>query len=256
MESTSKFLYINYEYFEKIANENKPKNYDIFKLGNYCDALDETKNYCVGEILENQNDQYRVHFEGWSNKHDIIVTINRTKKLDHFRRNTKGYTGQKMTAYRTLNFQKEDFLQFKNNLKQIKEIFTSNEIEENKIFEKTFLDQFNDASSITQMLRGKLFFKLDYYMTNPFNNHNLNEIVPEVVDSLYDYIDFSKGYFKLFREQIFITEINRKFPDIFLFEKSCALSASYYEILFSLKRIFGKDERVNYFYKVIIFFIF
>ena len=234
----TKFQNLTYEQLEKTAIENKPKNSDIFKVGNFCDALDETKNFCVGEIIENQGDQYRVHFEGWSNKHDIIVTIGRTKKIDHFRRNTKGYTGQKMTAYRTLNFQKEEFLQFKKLIKEQKEIFSSSEIENNINFSyQKILDFFEDANSVTQILRGKIFFKLDYFMTNPFNNQNPKEYVPEIVEVIYDYMDFSKGYFKIFKDFIFLTEINKKFPDLFLVEKSCAINASYYEVLKNLKRI-------------------
>ena len=234
---------MNYESLEKTANEIKPKNTDIFKAGTYCDSLDETKNFCVGEIIECQQEQVRVHFEGWSKKHDIVVVIGRTKKIDHFRKNTKGYTGQKMTAYRVLEFQREDFLQFKHAIKDLKELFRDNN-------HNNILAHFQDASSVTQTLRGKIFYKLDYYMTNPFNNHNTKEIVSELVDVMYDYLDLSKEYFMLFKDQIFLTEINKKFPDLFLTEKSCAITASYYEMLTTLKRIFGKDERVNYFYKV------
>jgi hypothetical protein len=262
INTKNKFQYLTYESLEKIAIENKPKILNIYEVGNFCDALDETKNYCVGEIIENKGDQYKIHFEGWSSKHDIIVSMGRSKKIEHFRKFTKGYTGQKMTAYRILNFQKEDFLQFKNMIKEIKEIFSSNnninnnnndsdnDIEILNNFHTNILDYFKDAYLITQILRGRMFFKLDYFMTNPFNNQNAKEYVPEIINVMYDYLDFAKGYFKLYKEQLFLTEINKKFPDLFLVEKSCAISASFYEILISLKRIFGKDDRVNYFYKV------
>jgi hypothetical protein len=268
INTKTKFQNLTYEFFEKTAIENKPKISDIYEVGYYCDALDETKNFCVGEIMENKGDQYKVHFEGWSNKHDIIVAVGRSKKIEYFRKFTKGYTGQKMTAYRVLNFQKEDFLQFKNTVKAVKEIFTIN-ININEIenidkdnnydydnnnflnnFHKNILDYFKDAYYLSQILRGRMFFKLDYFMTNPFNNQNAKEYVPEIVNVIYDYLDFAKGYFKLYKEQLFLTEINKKFTDLFLVDKSCAISASYYEVLHSLRRIFGKDDRVNYFYKV------
>lgn len=242
----------DYERLEKLANELKKTNIDNYKVGNYCDALDETKNWCVGEVVDRQNDQIKVHFEGWSSKHDIPVLLGKFKKTDHFRKFTKGYSGQKMTAYRTLNFQKEDFLAFKElvqdikaNIQNLLSISSSNEEKNNSV--RFILD---NALDITQILRGKAFFQLDFFMTNPFNNYNVKEMVGELVDIIYEYLDIIYSYLVFYKENIKYTEINKKFPDLFLVDKNCAIISSLYEVLFTLKRIFGRDERVNYFYKV------
>ena len=68
---------------------------DTFKVGNYVDVMDDSKNWCVGEIIERVGDTVLVHFEGCSNKYDEKVKIKRVNKITHFRRFTKGYTGLK-----------------------------------------------------------------------------------------------------------------------------------------------------------------
>ena len=113
-----------------------------------------------------------------------------------------------------------------------------------------YLSIFANSLDITQNLRGKAFFKLDYFMTNPFNNHNVKEMVGEVVDIIYDYLEIILMYFKFYKDNIRYTEIIRKYPDLFLKDKMCATMSSLYEIMITLKRIFGRDERVNYFFKV------
>ena len=224
-----------YERLIKLSKEIKSSNIDTYDTGNYCDALDETKNWCVGEVLNHQDDQLKIHFDGWSHKHDISVFLGKIKKVDHFRKFTKGYTGQKQTAYRTLNFQKEEFTDFKNLVKETKE--------------KKYVN-LKDATEITQIIRGKLFYKLDFFMTNPFNNLNHKEMICDIIELIYDYLDLIIIYLNYFKENIFYTEINRKYTELFLVDKNCAFMASIYEILFTLRRIFGKDERVNFFYKV------
>jgi hypothetical protein len=252
----SKSIFIEYERLEKLALDLKKANIDNYKIGDYCDALDENKNWCVGEVIEKQNDQLKVHFEGWSPKHDIPVFLGKVKKTDHFRKFTKGYTGQKQTAFRTLSFPKEDFIDFKNFVKDLKENFkilnkNSNLCQENINSESPdFLTLFDNALDITQNLRGKAFFKLDNFMSNPFNNHNAKEMVSEVVDIIYDYLEIIVCYLKFYKENIQYTEVLRKIPDLFLGDKISSIVASLYEILFTLKRIFGRDERVNYFYRV------
>jgi len=258
MESSKSFSN-EYDRLEKLASEIKKTNLDNYKIGNYCDALDETKNWCVGEIIDRQNDQLKVHFEGWSSKHDIPVFLGKVKKTDHFRKFTKGYSGQKNTAFRTLTFSKEDFLSFKNFTIELKENLkilsqNINILKENiNTASSDNLYLFSNALDITQNLRGKAFFKVDYFMTNPFNNQNSKEMVTETIEILYDYLDIVVYYLKIYKDNIQYTEILRKFPDLFLADIICSIVASLYEILFTLKRIFGRDERVNYIYKVIFF---
>ena len=45
---------------------------DNFIEGAYVDAVDDSKQWCLAEIVSRSNDMVKVHFEGWSNKYDEV----------------------------------------------------------------------------------------------------------------------------------------------------------------------------------------
>src|SRR5690242_16964625 len=107
------------ERINKLIPELKNINsLDHYQKGEYCDAQDDTKSWLVGEIVERTDDKIKVHFEGWSSKYDETWSI-KNRKVEHFRRYSKGYTGQKGTAYRSLAFSMDDFEFVRNNIKEI-----------------------------------------------------------------------------------------------------------------------------------------
>ncbi len=63
--------------------ENKflqAKNYNPFpdyKLSNYIDAKDTLNEWCVGQIVDTDEKKnlFKVHFEGWSSRHDEVSPI-------------------------------------------------------------------------------------------------------------------------------------------------------------------------------------
>jgi hypothetical protein len=225
------------ERINKLIQEMKNINsLDFYEKGNFCDAQDETKSWCVGEIVERTDDKLKVHFEGWSSKFDEVWSI-KNKKVEHFRRYSKGYTGQKVTAYRTLTFNLDEFTATKN---YIQEIIQSN------------FSCLKTPMQITQMIRGRIFTNIDAFMTNPYTNNSVSHsvIVPQIVDLLYDYIDFAVAYLKYFQENLNLTEHLEKHSDLYLYDTAFAMMACLNEVMVTLKRIFGKDERVNAFYKV------
>ena len=208
---------------------------DYFQKGVYCDAMDETRAWCVAEIKDRIDDKIKIHFEGWSNKFDDQYSI-KSKKIDIFRRNSKGYSGQKITAYRTLNFNTSDYDYSKN---LIKEIINSN------------FSCLTSPFEITQVLRGKLFTNIDILMTNQYTTNNFNNPINMIVDILYDTLDLIVTYLKFLKENLNLTEILEKYSDFYLINNNFAIVASLNEIMITLKRIFGKDERVSSFYKVL-----
>ena len=74
---------------------------ELLTVTNYIDAKDTVNNWCVGQVIEENVDQgtIKVHFEGWSERHDIIIKKN-SNKIALFRSQTRGYTGQKRSAFR------------------------------------------------------------------------------------------------------------------------------------------------------------
>lgn len=105
-----------------------------------------------------------------------------------------------------------------------------------------------DPLLLTQIVRGRIFTYLDIFMTN--SSKESDEFIIRLVDLIYDFIDFSIQYFIVFKNNLHLVEILDRYPDIFLVDEKMSVLACYYEIIICLKRIFGRDERVNSFYKV------
>ncbi len=225
---------MEYDRIIKLIAELKSFNVDTYQKGKYVDAIDEAKNWCVAEVVERSDDKIKIHFEGWSNKHDEFQPL-KSKKLAPFRKYTRGYTGQKSIAYRIFNFDSNEFLKFKNLL---------NEEKENNF------GTFMNSIDVTQIIRGRIFTFIDVYMTTTLNS-NPNVGVPQIVYMLYDFLDLSINYLRYVKNNLYITEVIERYPDIFLVDLKSSIVACYPEIFITLKRIFGRDERVSAFYKVI-----
>lgn len=220
------------ENLEKIIPMLSSLNLDPFIVGNYIDAVDETKQWCVAEILERQGDNVLIHFEGWSSKLDEKVNIKRTAKINHFRRYSRNYSGQKRTAYRMYTYSQVDY----DNIKSLIE----------KLRQSKFLCF--DAMETTQILRGKIYTYLDIFMTTNYGNLT-EKIVPQVVDLLYDYLDLVVDWLEFYKENFHLSELLIKNPDLFLIDAKSAVMSCTSEICHSLKRIFGGDYRVSEFFR-------
>jgi hypothetical protein len=105
-----------------------------------------------------------------------------------------------------------------------------------------------DPLQITQLVRGKIFTYLDFFMT--YNHKEPSKTIPNIVELIYDFLDMSIKYFEFFRDNIKAIEYLDRFPDLYLIDERCAVLACYNEIVLTLKRIFGRDERINAFFKV------
>jgi hypothetical protein len=89
-------------------------------------------------------------------------------------------------------------------------------------------------------------------MTN--SSKDSSEFIHKLVALIYDFLDFSIAFFSFFLENIHLTDIFDKNSDLYLIDEKISVLACYYEIILTLKRIFGRDERVNTFFKVSIEF--
>jgi|LauGreDrversion4_2_1035121.scaffolds.fasta_scaffold1229856_2 hypothetical protein len=90
-------------------------------------------------------------------------------------------------------------------------------------------------------------------MTNNYDSKqaHIGNTVNQIIDLLYEFLDFSIEYLNFYKKNAYLLEYLEKYPELYLIDEKCAFMAAYYEILFTLKRIFGRDERVNAFYKVL-----
>lgn len=209
-------------------------NIDNYQINNFCDALDENRYWCVGQIVERNDNILKVHFEGWSIKHDICVNV-ASKKITQFRQFTVGYTGQKNQAYRSQAFNEEQFKLLTELLKQTNENNFKN---------------LNNAVEVTQVLRGIIFTNLDIFMTIPLTSSASQSTVISMAENLYRFLDLSITYLKFYKEHLFLLDLFLKHRNLYLCDTKIAIIASLYEIIITIRRIFARDDRTNRFYEV------
>lgn len=222
------------KYLNKLAQTIEVKNPKYFQEGLYCDAIDETKKWCLAEILVVKDKNITVHFEGWSDKYNNTFNINHTSKIAPLRKYSKNYSGQSKIAYRTYEFKIEDY----NDIMQWLDLCI-----------ETQFKCFKNAFDTTQLLRGKLYTFIDIFMTTKYTNDIQKEIIPLIMNLLYKYIDFVIAFMKFYIENAYIYDILVKYPDLYLADVKCSIVASYPEIISTLLKIFGKDNRVNDFFR-------
>ena len=217
----------------ELGKSLKSSSLDFFIQGSYCDAIDETKKWCIAEIIERNGDEVIIHFEGWSDNHNKKVNIKKASQIAHFRKHSKNYTGQVKTAYRIYEFVESDYIFIKNWIKKIVD---------------TNFECFESANEATQILRGKIFTYLDIFMTTNYSQKS-SKIIPLIVSLLYDFIDLVVAYFEYYIKNAYLYDALVKYPDLYLVSTKCAIVSAIPEIVFSLKRIFGCDNRISDFYR-------
>ena len=84
------------------------------------------------------------------------------------------------------------------------------------------------------------------------NSKESDEFIERLVELIYDFIDLAIQYYNFLKKNIHLTDILDKNTDLALIDWKMSVLACYFEINLCLKRIFGRDERVNSFYKVLI----
>ena len=117
-----------------------------------------------------------------------------------------------------------------------------------RILKENDFNGFNPLQ-ITQIIRGKIFTYIDIFMTN--SNNESNEYIERILILLYDFIDLAVQYYIFLRNNIHFIDFVDKNYDLALIDERMSVLACYLEINLFLKRIFGRDERVNSFFKVI-----
>ena len=66
-----------------LANNYNP--FPDYKLSNYIDVKDSVDHWCVGQIvdIDEEKNLVKVHFEGWSTRYDEVSTIISPDSLTH-----------------------------------------------------------------------------------------------------------------------------------------------------------------------------
>ena len=227
------------EYFEELIIKLKSFNMhnpEYFKTGDFIDIMDDSRNWCVGQITERNDNIITVHYEGCHFKNDEVVSLKRTMKYNLFRRLSRGYSGLKKTAIRSYTYNQDDVKEIQKEIKYLTE---------------TKFSQVNDALYFTQLFRGKIFTYMDIFMTTTYNSKDQTDAIPHIHNLLCEYINMSVEYFNYYKENLYIVNTYLiKHKDLFLIDPKCAVLASINEVVLTLKRILGEDPRVSEYYKL------
>ena len=190
-----------------------------YKEGCFIDSKDTMNTWCVAKIINIDFEQktLKVRYEGWSDKWDTTLTFN-SNRIAQFRMKSELYTGQKGIALRSFYFDNEY-------LQSVAAVMD---------------DLPKSAFEITQFLRGELFLLIDCLLVYEFKGINeLDQSIAFFTKSL----DFITSWLKCSESHFQI--LNSSKTEGFLTDPQIALAAAWPELLFTLKRLFGLDQRTG-----------
>lgn len=204
------------------------------KEGEYVDAEDSVKNWCVAKVLEKDDarEELSLHFDGWHEKYDEVIEI-KSSRIEPFRLITNGYTGMTKTTRR------DGWKYHYGDLETLKR-----KVEDT--LEADF-ENLKSAHEATQFLRGELFFYVDGYLANwkssdeDADYRDVIEFMHVVFKLIIRWMDiFPKKYMKYY-------EIHKRSKQEYLVDKDVAIAASGYELIKILDHCFKRHDRI---YKV------
>jgi hypothetical protein len=217
--------------FEDDSIYKKAKEYDHtieYQFGLYVDAKDSVGRWWVCQIVEIQedNDMVRVHYDGWSEKYDELISL-KSSKIAPFRYFTTCYTGQNVSAYRDFHFNPEVHKRF---IKELEDIYIKG------------FEVLGTPRRVNQYLRGELYLYVDSILTL-FLNTTERElgIYYEFMSHVFTVIQL---WLKTFPLQMYKGyQDSKKYKKLFLVDFDTALSRCGYEFIDILAKWFGCCSR-------------
>lgn len=215
----------------------KAKDYDHtqeYKHDLYVDAKDSVGKWCVGQIVELDEDKNiaRVHYDGWPLKYDEMIPLT-SNKIAPFRYFTTWYTGQVGSAYRDFHFNFVLNEKFKKELKDILE---------------NGFEILETPRKVTQYIRGDLYFYVDS-MLSLFLNTTVDEL-PMIYEFMGYVFKVIQLWLRVFQKTLFKNyKYSLKHKKLYMVDFDTALAKSGFELIDILSKSFGKWPRCLDLYK-------
>ncbi|CAG9315438.1 USP34_5 [Blepharisma stoltei] len=213
-----------------MAGQSLEKSF--YRLGGFIDARDTMNIWCVTKVIEISPNEssLKVRYDGWSDKWDVTFPVS-SNKIAPFRKFSRNYTGQKKQAIRYWNFSQQEVEEMD---KQLKDLMQGSL-------------RTGDPYETTQFLRGRMFTLVDCLLTHTYKNKSVEPYIAmsyftTVIDYIVLWMKNAKDLFPLYYEGI-------ANPGLFLTDDAVALAMAWPELLCTLGRIFGLDERTNKYMK-------
>lgn len=190
-----------------------------YKEGCFIDSKDTMNTWCVAKIIniDFEHKNLKVRYEGWSDKWDTTLPFN-SSRISQFRLKSELYTGQKGIALRSFYFDNEYLLSVAAAMENLPK----------------------SAFEITQFLRGELFLLIDCLLVYEYKG--INELDQSIV-FFTKTLDFITNWLK--SSEIHFQILNSSKSEGFMTDPQVALAAAWPELLFTLKRLFGLDQRTG-----------
>ena len=207
------------------------KDYDHtqeYQFDLYVDAKDSVGKWCVGQIVELDESRSvaRVHYDGWSEKHDEYISL-LSDKIAPFRYFTNNYTGQVISAYRDFHFNSALNEKFKKELKDILE---------------NGFEVLETPRKVTQYIRGELYFYVDSMLSLHLNT--TTKELPKIYEFMRYVYQIVQLWLKLFPSKLFKNyKHSLKYKKLYLIDFDTSLSRCGYELIDILAKSFGLCSR-------------
>ena len=202
-----------------------------WKVGSYLDYQDlAARQWSVVKILEinHSKDELTFEFDGWPKKWNTTCKIS-SNKLVPFRLKSQGYTGPKENSARDFTYRPEeiDFIE-----RRLKTCINGS------------LSQSSPIET-TQFIRGELFTFVDNLLVTNYRKADYPRVgvfLTVVVDYIVEWMKRASEFFPLYYEWV-------NNPESMLSDNKVALAVAWPELLMTLKRIFGLDQRTSRFHR-------
>ena len=200
----------------------------FYRLGRFIDARDSVNKWCAAKVVHiDEVTGLTIRFDGWSRKWEDKVSF-KSSRIAPFRKYSCLYTGQTQTAIREWSYSSEE-------LRKVGEYI------EELIANGFVLDT---AYETTQFLRGDLFNLIDCLLTATYASSDL----PTVLSFFTKVLDLVQAWMQL-PDLVKSYLAGAANADLFQTDQRVAVAMAYPEVLYTMERLAGGDDRTSRFFK-------
>lgn len=199
------------------------------RVGCFIDAKDTMNEWCVAEVKDVNKLCVNIILDGWAPKWETSFPI-KSLKLAPFRKMSKGYTGPKTKGYRNWEYSFDVLREMQQKI----HFLLNGEL------------QCEDAFQTTQYYRGKLFIYIDNLVTQRPSIESITPIInfcSDVIKLIVRWFKSSTVLFPFYYQGLLQ-------PELYLEDNNVALANIWYELLETLRKLFGVDSRSAEFFSV------
>lgn len=200
--------------------KNCTNPFGTIEPGIWIDAMDTINAWLSAVIVEVEENNIRVHFDGWPAKWDEWMKIG-SYKVSPFRKHSVGYTGQTKIAMRKDEYGVEYYTEMMKNI----DLCIQNDLKK------------LGAMGTTQFYRGTVFTALDTIMGRTYEESD-EELLEISVPFIKKVLELICTYLKLIPTMLKSFEEDTYCDDLYLIDENIAIARCHQEFIEMIKVIF------------------